>query len=497
MQHLQINNLSFKYQDRYIFTNLNLSFQVCWSCLVGQNGCGKTTLLKLISNILKLESGNIIGNDLVYYCEQELKNKPEGFEEFIQTYNNKTFRLKELLGIEEEWFYRWESLSFGERKRIQIAIALFYEPDVLLLDEPTNHLDMNSKNKIIKCLQTFKGIGLLVSHDRVVLNTLCDSTVLIKNQKIYTYKTSYDEAIKQFNQEIEFLGKENENLEQKIKKLEKNIQSQKEKVNQSKARLSKKNIDKHDRSLKEKINLAKLTGKDKSDSKLVTNFTKKAQELISKKNEIDKNFDKGIVIKEDNINKSKFSFYIKEGFLKLSESKMLNYPNLSINHGDKIAIVGNNGVGKSSFLNHLIQSFNLKQNFLYIPQEIEQKDVENFFDELNSLNNEQKGKLFTYIQRLSSNPKNLLTAQVASPGELRKLFIAKALLDNINLIVLDEPTNHMDIDSIQAIESALKEYNCTLIIISHDKIFIENIAAKVWEIFETYENVYELKELIE
>lgn len=107
----------------------------------------------------------------------------------------------------------------------------------------------------------------------------------------------------------------------------------------------------------------------------------------------------------------------------------------------------------------------------------------------------KKGELFTLVQRLSSNPKNLLNNNTASPGELRKLFIAKALLDNIQFIILDEPTNHMDIDSIESIEHALKEYQNTLIVVSHDKTFIKNIKARVYTITKGIDDFYELKEL--
>ncbi|EFU69346.1 conserved hypothetical protein [Aliarcobacter butzleri JV22] len=222
MQHLQINNLTFKYQDTDIFINLTLSFEpFSWNCIVGNNGSGKTTLLKLIAKKIKPESGNIVGNDLVYYCEQNLDKTPDGFEEFIYTFNSKTFRLKELLHIQDEWFYRWETLSFGEKKRVQIAIALYQEIDVLLLDEPTNHLDYKSKNIVLEALKSFRGIGILVSHDRELLNTLCTNTVIIKNQNVYSYKSSYNTAIKELNQYRSFLQKENENINKELKKLQK------------------------------------------------------------------------------------------------------------------------------------------------------------------------------------------------------------------------------------------------------------------------------------
>ncbi len=176
---LEINNLTFKYESNEIFSNLNLNFKKGWSCLVGSNGSGKTTFFKLIAQILKPQEGNIIGNELVYYCEQELQKKPDGFEEFIYTYNTKIFKLKELLHIEDDWFYRWETLSFGEKKRMQIAIALFLEPDILLLDEPTNHLDIDSIESIEQALKEYKNTLVVVSHDKTFIKNIKARFILL------------------------------------------------------------------------------------------------------------------------------------------------------------------------------------------------------------------------------------------------------------------------------------------------------------------------------
>ncbi|PZP11194.1 MAG: ABC transporter ATP-binding protein, partial [Aliarcobacter butzleri] len=289
----------------------------------------------------------------------------------------------------------------------------------------------------------------------------------------------------ELNQYRSFLQKENENINKELKKLQKNIQTQKEKVTLSKSKLSKKSIDKNDKDAKEKINLAKLTGKDKNDSKLVTTFSKKYEEQISKRNEIDKEFEKGIKIENNIPKKDLFSFYLEEGSLKLSQEKTLYYPSLTINSTDKIAILGDNGVGKSSFLKHIISKIDLNNNYLYLPQEIEKNQIKELYEEIASFDNDKKGLLYTLVRRLSSNPKNLLENIFASPGEIRKLFIAKALLENISLIILDEPTNHMDIDSIEALEKALLVYDKSLIVVSHDKTFIKNLNLEVWNVLKT------------
>ncbi len=489
MKNLQINDLTFSYSHKNIFSNLNLSFESLWTCLVGNNGCGKTTLLKLIAKELKAQIGTILGNDLVYHCVQNIDSKPLGFDEFSYTFDSYSYMLRDLLQIQDEWFYIWENLSYGQKKRIQIAIALYQDVEVLLLDEPTNHLDNYSKKMVIKALKGFKGIGILISHDREVLDALCTNTIIIQNKNIYKYNTNYTNAMKELNSHMNFLKKENENINIKLNKLKNNIKAKKEKVSLSKNRLSKKHIDKKDKSAKEKINLAKLTGKDKNDSKLVSKFSKKYQILEEKLNKKDKDYKKGVNISSESSNKKKV-LSIKKGCLKLSSHKILYFPDSYLSSNDKIAIIGDNGVGKSSFLRFLISQIKFENSFFYLPQELKNEDKEKLYKEINSLEDKQKGLLFTYIKRLSSNPKDILDNENLSQGELRKLFIAKALLNNIDFIILDEPTNHMDMESILSLEKALLDYKKSLIIISHDKIFIENLNLDIYEIKEKEENQF-------
>jgi len=485
MQYLRLNNLSFQYDSANdpLFCNIHLDFSHGWSAIVGQNGSGKTTLLKLIAKQLRVQNGTISGNEICYYCEQSLDTPPEGFEAFREDYSAKRYRLQELLGIDDAWLYRFENLSYGEQKRIQIAVALYSEADVLLLDEPTNHLDVSTKAIVINALQSFQKIGLIVSHDREVLNRLCNHTVILKNAKIHRYKTNYSSAMEAFTQEQGALLKEHEEHNQKIKSMQKNIQRQKERVARTKGRLSKKHIDKHDSSAKEKINLAKFTGRDRNDSQKVDTLGTKLEHLNAQKITIDKEYPKGIVLEHTTTKKSPAPITLPSGELQLGTQKTLQFPDIVINYGDKIAITGDNGTGKSSFIKHLLSTIEAN-DILYIPQEIDTVTTQKLFASIEELSDSQKGELFSFVTRLSSNPKQILTHTLPSPGELRKLLIAKAMLDNIAMIVLDEPTNHMDIDSIIALEEALRHYNGTVILISHDRVFLDNTVEQVWEIVE-------------
>ena len=494
MRHLQISNLSFIYPNspEALFADLNLTFSLGWNGLVGANGSGKTTLLKLIAKKLSPTHGTISGNALVYYCEQKLDDVPEDFDAFSTAYDSRSFKIKNALKIEDAWLYRWENLSYGEKKRIQIAVALYAEPDVLLLDEPTNHLDIATKQTLIEALKGFHKTGILISHDRTFLDTLCSTTVIIKNHHLYKYKTPYSNAMLEFRKEREALTRQIEDHNQKIKQLQKAIQQQKEKVSRSDSRLSKKHIDPHDRDAKEKINLAKLTGKDKNDARRVHTLNSKYQQLDADKMKVAKEYKRGIAI-EGGVRGKHASICLNGGDLRLSGEKVLHYPRLLIGGSDKIALVGDNGSGKSSFIKALITQLD-RRELLYLPQEIDTDLAAELFETIRTLPNEKKGALFTFVTRLSSDPKPLLENTMPSPGELRKLLIAKALLDNIAAVILDEPTNHMDIDAITSLEEALNHYDGLLLVVSHDALFVRSVAKRMWRITREGEGVYRLKE---
>lgn len=474
-----------------IFENLDLEFEQGWSCIVGSNGSGKSTLLKLISKEMRYEEGIIKGNDLTHYCTQSTEEMPKNLEDFMMTYTSKSFKIRDMLNINDEWLYQWDTLSFGERKRMQIAVAIFEEPDVLLVDEPTNHLDSKSKSIVLSALKSFKGIGILVSHDRELLDSLSQATIIIKNKNIFTFRTAFSKAMNEFHINMEFLEKNQIKEYSELKKLKKSIQSQHEKVSQSKKRMSKKDLGKNDKNSKTKIDLARFTGKDKNDGQQLAKLKSKQSKLLSNTTKTDKVFELGIEFHESSA-KNIFPIVIKKNILELSETKKLSYEAFSINEYEKIGIIGENGAGKSSFLKHLLDTVDLKDEYLYIPQEITQEESKILFDGINDMTNDIKGEIYTIVRKLASDPIKLQDSLIPSPGEVRKLMIAKGLLERPSLIILDEPTNHMDLDSILSLEVALKEYSGTMIVISHDKTFLNVVVSDTWEFKKEGDDSYSI-----
>ncbi|MGB5867708.1 MAG: ATP-binding cassette domain-containing protein, partial [Arcobacteraceae bacterium] len=432
------------------------------------------------------------GNDLTHYCMQSTQEMPQNLEDFMSTYTSKAFRIRDMLNIDDSWLYSWDTLSFGERKRMQIAVAIFEEPDVLLVDEPTNHLDRKSKDIVLKALKSFKGIGILVSHDRELLDSLSTATIILRNQSFYSFKTTFSKAMDEFNINMEFLEKTQSKQYAELKKLKKSIQTQYEKVTQSKKRMSKKGLDKNDSDAKTKINLARLTGKHKNDRQTLSTLESKQKKLISNTVTTQKVFELGIEF-HDTRSKKIFPIVIKKNILNLGETKKLSYQELLIKEHDKIGIIGENGAGKSSFLNHLLATVDLKDEYLYIPQEITQEESKTLFDEINEMTNDKKGEIYTIVRKLASDPIKLQDSFIPSPGEIRKMMIAKGLLESPSLIILDEPTNHMDLDSVLSLESALKEYNGTMIVISHDKVFLDAVITETWEFLKESDDLFIVK----
>lgn len=164
--------VSFRYESlpEPLLRTFSVSFQPGWSGIVGSNGAGKSTVLKLACRLLEPREGSIQLPGNAIYCTQRTDDVPELIESLLESKDHLASEVKGKLGIQGDWDRRWNALSHGERKRAQIAVALWQQPSVLALDEPTNHIDMEARSMLSSALHEYRGIGLLVSHDRNLLN---------------------------------------------------------------------------------------------------------------------------------------------------------------------------------------------------------------------------------------------------------------------------------------------------------------------------------------
>lgn len=494
---LQIEKLYFSYPSSpaNLFEDFSLQFYDGWTCLAGSNGCGKSTLLKLIAGLLSPDSGRIftgpaISNNDIVYCPQETAQIPENIYSVFWSDDNEIRRFFSMLHISEEMLERYDSLSGGEKKRIQIASALAEKPAILLLDEPTNHLDGETVEMISQTLSLFTGIGIMVSHDRSFADSLCSHTVYLFNEAravsggrdciaCQTYPGGLSKALELRQQNADSSRTQWNKLDSKAS-LEKERSHKLAIENErSKSRLSKKKIDPSDHDAKRKMDVARLGGKDRTTGDAKAHLENQIKRTEDARDSIKKSLKrkKGFSIESSDYCKT---IIIEEKDLTVGgdNSYILHIPRLEIAPGEKLALTGQNGSGKTLFIKHVISELKKSgriKEVMYLPQEISQEDAKKIFEDFNKLEDDERGEVLSTLYRLGSEPENLQKENL-SPGELRKLMISLAVQKPLSLLILDEPTNHMDITSVLALENALASISCSLLIVSHDKAFLSKVS---------------------
>jgi ATPase subunit of ABC transporter with duplicated ATPase domains len=178
-------------------------------------------------------------------------------------------------------------------------------------------------------------------------------------------------------------------------------------------------------------------------------------------------------------------FNLPAGSLAIGADRWLHYPDLSMKPDDRIALTGLNGSGKSTLIGHIMQSLNLRENQItYLPQEIDTHAAQEVMARARDLPHEKLGQMMTVVSCLGSRPHRLLESLEPSPGEIRKILLATGIANVPHLIIMDEPTNHLDLPSIECLEQALVDCPCGLLLISHDRRFLDALAHKRWHISE-------------
>lgn len=493
---IYINNLSFTYENTVepLFKRISFQLQRGWTGVVGANGSGKTTLLKLLTGQLNPDSSSLNFPKLTYYCAQDTEDMPSDLISFLESTEKRSIKIQSDLLIEKNWAFNWNVLSHGERKRCQIGTAMFQYPSLLAVDEPSNHLDHSSKQTLFRALNNYSGIGILVSHDRELLDNLCSHTLFLDPPNIDLRSCSYSVAFREREREHLEATRLSLLAKQEVKKLKKQVQRQAQKVKQSDRRLSKRKTNHRDHDSKSKIDIARLSGKDAVAGRIKKRLQTQLDKSLKRKEtiKVQKETVLGISFTESQ-SKRYFPIIISSGNISLGPEKFLTFPELSIHYGNKIGVRGNNGSGKSTFIEYIFQTAKiLKQNFIYIPQEISSVDSKKMIHRIHNYNNEIKGKIMALISRLGSDPKHVIETIIPSPGEVRKLLLAEGIMLNPGIIIMDEPTNHMDLPSIHCIEEALKGCRCAQILVSHDPVFLQNIVFEYWTFSTVSSNEFKL-----
>lgn len=469
-----------------LFTELTVQFPPGWTGVVGPNGSGKTTLLKVATGELTAQHGSVQRQGLSLYVAQRTDDPPEYLEDFIWAPDAAV--LKARLQVQEDWPERWSTLSHGERKRAQIAVALWREPAVLALDEPSNHIDAEARRLLVLALQAFTGIGLLVSHDRTLLDELCSQCLLIDPPDAVLRPGGVSVALEQQENDEKAVHRTNEALRGTENRLKAEAQRRRVIADQkaSAARGSKqKKIPAHDHDGRAMRNLAKLTGKDAYSGKMVALMNQRAGKVAAQRSEltVKKRYDTGIWVDGASFIPRDFLLRLPASSLALGHGRQLDFPALEIGGTSRIALTGANGLGKSTLIRHLLDHLQLPPDKLVtVPQEISAEDSRALLEAIKRLPNDERGRVMTTISRLGSRPARLLASALPSPGEVRKLLLAIGIVRGPHLIVMDEPTNHMDLPGILCLEQALADCPCAMLLVSHDESFLKKITVTGWHL---------------
>ncbi|MGN6646432.1 MAG: ABC-F family ATP-binding cassette domain-containing protein [Cytophaga sp.] len=508
---LTLNNISYFIGGRALYRNVTLQIKPKDKIgLIGANGTGKSTLLKVITGEYSVDEGNIqkskdcsigfLNQDLLSFQSDEsiLVVAMEAFEEATKiqiqmdqlihkmeteytdelieklsalqerfqalegyTIQSKAEKILEGLGFSTNDLHKpLKNFSGGWRMRVMLAKMLLAKPALLMLDEPTNHLDLPSIQWLENYLRDYEGAVIVVSHDREFIDNCVKTIVEVSQQTLNIYAGNYSFYLEEKELRSEIQKASFENQQAKIKQTERFIERFKAKASKSTQVQSRvKALDRMD-----------LIEDVVEDNQSVNfRFTFKTQP--------------GRVINElKNISKSYGDLHI----LKNTDAK--------IERGDKIALIGANGKGKSTILRILTGGesvegeVNLGHNVIssfYAQHQLESLNINN--EILEELKQHGSNRSETELRNvlgcfLFSSDDVFKKIKVLSGGEKSRVALAKTLISDANYLLLDEPTNHLDMVSVNILIQALQQYEGTLIVISHDRHFVSKVANKIWYI---------------
>lgn len=482
---IQIKNISKEYGTKEIFSNISFTIDKREKiALVGRNGAGKSTLMKIIAGIEEVDCGviNIPKDTKLSYLSQiiepefqdrvvleYIKENIESFEE------NEIYKLLKIFKLEDSILdHPLSKLSGGQKAKISLISIVLSNSDFILLDEPTNNLDLDSLIWLENFVKKSNASFLIISHDRSFLDNTVSKVIELKNGEINIEKGTYSDYLKRVEEKIRRQKLDYENQQGKIEELQKTADQKK--------------IDAHKGS--------KFTGTD--NDKMLRNFkreqatgsakeAKRIEKRIEQIDLIDEPEKKStlkieIDSKDYNGNNSIEGRDLVVGYVDFKVGPF----NFDINFGDKVCFVGNNGAGKTTLLKTIMNEIEKIDGEINVGSKIK---FGNLSQEHDKLPNEKT--LFEFIKDKTDAEDNLIfnslkkfnfsedqirkKIETLSPGEKTRLLLALFTEQSVNTLVLDEPSNHLDLEALFAIEEAVLNYEGTVIIVSHDRYLIEKI----------------------
>lgn len=465
-----------------LFEDLSAHFSVGWTGIVGANGAGKTSLLRLACGELQPQAGSASVPINAIYCAQRTETPPPELQDFLESADAEAGLLASRLRIGWDFRERWDTLSEGERKRAQVAVALWRAPDLLAIDEPTNHVDREARELLAEALSAFPGVGLLVSHDRALLDSLCSHCLFLEPAGAVLRPGTFSEGSATAEAETVSRRHAREEAGRERKRLERSAHDLEAVAALSKKRLSKRGLAIRDHDARAKIDKARVSGKDARPGRAARQAGARAEHARQRERALDlaPEYELGVHLLGARSPRD-LLFRLPAGTIPLGPERVLRHGALSMAPGDRIALTGPNGAGKSTLLRRIVAQLNVPpERSIILPQEVDAATALSILDEARALPGPRLGQVMTLLARLNSRPRRLLDSRQPSPGETRKLLLALGLEREAWLLVADEPTNHLDLPSMTALENALSDFAGGLLLVSHDERFLEALTTGRW-----------------
>ena len=517
---IQLNNVTKNFVVNEVFSNVKMEINdKDRIAIVGRNGAGISTLLKIISGEIDFDNGErtVSKDTTIGYLSQEfiVREDLSIYEEMITCFNeiielekelekisyeltseniesnpgllDKYDRLQNQVLTHKDYHYKSKidsvlygldfdkevfdkkisTFSGGEKTRLSMAKLLLSEPDLLILDEPTNHLDMENVAWLENYLSSYNGAIVIVSHDRYFIDKVVNVVYNLEFGKLKKYVGNYSNFLRQYEEDYEKNLKEYVSQQKDIKRLEEFVQKNIARASTSKMAKSRQKV----------LDKMEIIDNPRKDDK-AANIEFRIKEQSGR----------DVLIIND----------LQVGY----EEQVGQKYNFSVYKGDRLAIVGKNGIGKSTLIKTIAKKqkklggniqYGSKVSLGYYDQK--QAEFESSKTILNELWDEyplmKEAEVRTVLGRFLFRGDDVLKiVRDLSGGEKARLQLAKLMLEKNNLLILDEPTNHLDITSKQVLEEALEDYEGTILFVSHDRYFINKIANKVFDITEEGYNIY-------
>ena len=476
--------------------------------ILGRNGCGKTTLFKILTGEMDYDEGEVyINPDKRLGLISQIPRFPAGYtvedvlrsafaplmklrarmerleqamlygatDDQLREYDSLSNRFQSGggydmdvevdkicngLGISaDQRIQDFDSLSGGEKTRVNLARLLLEKTDILLLDEPTNHLDLNSVEWLENYINTFKGTVLAISHDRYFLDQVADRVIEIADGRAEFYSGNYTFYMDEKQARFDLQMKQYEQEQAKLKQLGYTLERMKGWGTNNRA------MYRRAMSIQHRMERIKRTEKPKTERTMKASFG-------------EKDFSGDVVFKMKNVAKS------------FGDRTLFSDVNLNVEGGERIAILGDNGTGKTTFIKCLLGDetcagkiqFGPTVKWGYLPQTIrfdhpERSLYDTMLYEKNCTPQVARDRLGQFMFQGEDVFK---TVGNLSGGEQSRLRLCMLMDEKINLLILDEPTNHLDIASREWVEAAIEEFEGVLLFVSHDRYFIEKFAERIW-----------------